>query len=41
MNFSKITSAQVAEKTLTKAIGIAIKHDIYSGGEIHTYVQEA
>lgn len=41
MNFSKITSPQVAKKTLTKAIEIAIKHDIYSGGEIHTYVQEA
>jgi ATP-dependent protease HslVU (ClpYQ) peptidase subunit len=41
LNYQKIKSPDVAEKVLRKAIEAAIKHDIYSGGDIHTYVQEA
>jgi ATP-dependent protease HslVU (ClpYQ) peptidase subunit len=41
LNYTKVTTPEAAEKILRKAIEIAIKHDIYSGGEIHTYVQEA
>jgi ATP-dependent protease HslVU (ClpYQ) peptidase subunit len=41
LNYHKITSPLAAEKTLRRAIEAAVKHDIYSGGEIHTYVQEA
>ncbi len=41
LNYKKIKSPDVAEKVLRKAIEAAIKHDIYSGGDIHTYVQEA
>ena len=40
-NYEKIKSPELAEKALRRAIEAAIKHDIYSGGEIHTYVQEA
>jgi ATP-dependent protease HslVU (ClpYQ) peptidase subunit len=41
LNYSKLTSPDSAEKVLRRAIEIACKHDIYSGGEIHTYVQMA
>lgn len=41
LNYQKIKSPEAAERILYKAIEAAIKHDIYSGGEIHTYVQEA
>ena len=41
LNYQKIKSPEAAERALRKAIEAAIKHDIYSGGEIHTYVQEA
>ena len=41
LNYQKIKSPEDAERALRKAIEAAIKHDIYSGGEIHTYVQEA
>lgn len=41
MHYSRITTPAAAEKVLRKAIEIACKHDIYSGGEIHTYIQEA
>jgi len=41
LNYEKAKTPEAAEKILKKAIEIAIKHDIYSGGEIHTYVQEA
>lgn len=41
LNYSRITTPESAEKVLRKAIEIACKHDIYSGGEIHTYIQEA
>ena len=41
LNYQKITSPIAAEKALRRAIEVAVKHDIYSGGEIHTYVQEA
>ena len=40
LNYTRATTPEAAEKILKKAIEIAIKHDIYSGGEIHTYVQE-
>ncbi len=39
--YSRITTSESAEKALRRAIEIACKHDIYSGGEIHTYIQEA
>lgn len=39
LNYTKLTTPESAEKVLRKAIEIACKHDIYSGGEIHTYVQ--
>lgn len=41
LHYSKVTNPEAAEKILRKAIEIACKHDIYSGGEIHTYIQEA
>jgi len=41
LNYSRITTPEAAEKVVRRAIEIACKHDIYSGGEIHTYVQEA
>lgn len=41
LNYSKLTSPESAEKALRKAIEIACKHDIYSGGEVHTRIQTA
>jgi ATP-dependent protease HslVU (ClpYQ) peptidase subunit len=41
LNYQKIKSPAQAEKVIYRAIEAAIKHDIYSGGEIITYVQEA
>ena len=41
LEYSKAKTPQAAEKILKKAIEIACKHDIYSGGKIYTYVQEA
>jgi ATP-dependent protease HslVU (ClpYQ) peptidase subunit len=41
LNYSRITTPEAAEKVLRRAIEIACKHDIYSGGDIHTYIQEA
>ena len=41
MNYSKINTPEAAEKAIRKAIEIAIKHDIYSGGKIITHIQEA
>lgn len=41
LNYSKLTSPEAVEKVLRKAIEIACKHDIYSGGEIHTHIQMA
>jgi ATP-dependent protease HslVU (ClpYQ) peptidase subunit len=41
LNYSKISTPASAEKAVRRAIEIACKHDIYSGGEIHTYIQEA
>jgi hypothetical protein len=38
--FDKVKTPAAAEKVLRRAIEIACKHDIYSGGEIHTYIQE-
>lgn len=39
LNYSKVITPESAEKVLRRAIEIACKHDIYSGGEIHTYIQ--
>ena len=41
LNYSKLTSPEAVEKVLRKAIEITCKHDIYSGGEIHTHIQMA
>jgi len=41
LNYSKISTPAAAEKVVRRAIEIACKHDIYSGGEIHTHIQEA
>ena len=41
LNYSRITTPESAEKVVRRAIEIACKHDIYSGGEINTYIQEA
>ena len=41
LEYHKAKSPEAAEKILKKAIEIACKHDIYSGGKIYTYVQEA
>lgn len=41
LHYNKISTPEAAEKVLKKAIEIACKHDIYSGGAIHTYVQKA
>jgi len=41
LDFTKVKTPQAAEKVLRKAIEISCKHDIYSGGEIHTYIQES
>lgn len=40
-NYSKISTPAAAEKAIRRAIEAAIKHDIYSGGEIITHIQEA
>jgi len=41
LDYTRITTHEDAEKGVRRAIEIACKHDIYSGGEIHTYIQEA
>lgn len=40
LHYDRVKTPEAAEKILRKAIEAACKHDIYSGGEIHTYVQE-
>lgn len=40
-NYTKISTPEAAEKAIRRAIEAAIKHDIYSGGEIITHIQEA
>jgi hypothetical protein len=40
LNFQRVKTPEAAEKVLRRAIEAACKHDIYSGGEIHTYIQE-
>lgn len=40
LSYRKAKTPEAAEKILRRAIEIAIQHDIYSGGEIHTFVQE-
>ena len=41
LDYSKAKTPQAAEKILRKAIEIACKHDIYSGGKISTHIQES
>lgn len=41
LNYSKCKTPEAAEKLLRRAVEIAVKHDIYSGGTVHTFVQEA
>lgn len=41
LNYAAVKTPESAEKILRKAIEIACKHDIYSGGKIHTYIQTA
>ena len=41
LNYSRITTPESAEKVVRRAIEAACKHDIYSGGKINTYIQEA
>jgi ATP-dependent protease HslVU (ClpYQ) peptidase subunit len=41
LNYTAVKSPAAAEKILRRAIEIACKHDIYSGGKIITHVQEA
>lgn len=41
LRYYNAKTPEAAEKILYKAIEASIKHDIYSGGEIHTYVQKA
>lgn len=40
LNYHRINTSKAAEKALRRAVEIAIKHDIYSGGKIVTHVQE-
>jgi ATP-dependent protease HslVU (ClpYQ) peptidase subunit len=40
LNYHRINTPKAAEKALRRAVEIAIKHDIYSGGKIVTHVQE-
>ena len=39
LEYKKAKSPEAVEKLLRKAIEIACKHDIYSGGKIHTHIQ--
>ena len=41
LNFSSAKTPEAAEKILKKAIEIACRHDIYSGGKVLTYIQRA
>ena len=41
LDYHKAKTPEAAEKVLKRAIEIACKHDIYSGGKIYTYVQKA
>ena len=40
LNYQKCKTPKDAEKILHRAVEIAISHDIFSGGKIHTFVQE-
>ncbi len=40
LHYERITTPKAAEKAIRKAVEIACKHDIYSGGKIHTHIQE-
>ena len=40
LNYQKCKTAKEAEKIVYRAVEIAIKHDIYSGGNVHTFIQE-
>lgn len=41
LHYTRVKTPESAEKVLRKAIEIAIKHDVYSGGEIHTHIQKS
>ncbi len=41
LNYKRVTTPEAAEKVLRKAIEIAIRHDVYSGGEIRTHIQKS
>jgi len=41
LDYSKVKTPEAAEKILRKAVEIACKHDIYSGGKIITHIQIA
>jgi len=41
LGYKKVKEPKAAEKILRHAIEIACMHDIYSGGKILTYIQEA
>jgi ATP-dependent protease HslVU (ClpYQ) peptidase subunit len=41
MNYKRVKTPEAAEKVLRKAIEIAIRHDVYSGGEIRTHIQKS
>ncbi|MEI6569329.1 MAG: hypothetical protein WCR20_21795 [Verrucomicrobiota bacterium] len=41
LDYSKAKTPEAAEKVLRKAVEIACKHDIYSGGKIITHIQKA
>ena len=40
LNYQKCKNVKEAEKIVYRAVEIAIKHDIYSGGNVHTFIQE-
>lgn len=40
LNFSRCTDPRAAERIVKKAIDVALKYDIYSGGEVKTFIQK-
>ena len=41
LEYKKCKTPEALEKVIRKAVEIAIKHDIYTGGKIHTHIQYA
>jgi ATP-dependent protease HslVU (ClpYQ) peptidase subunit len=39
LDYKKCKTPEAVEKLVRKAVEIACKHDIYSGGKIHTHIQ--